>query len=211
MKKLLFITVLFLGMINLKAQDMHFGARVAVSFTNLRAVALKSDANDFVAEQNKAFKSLTNFELGAFAEFMLSDQIAIAPELNYAGAGSDLSGHDGDGDYTGNVSLTYIQIPVMIKYYVNENISINAGPQIGFLGSATAFFEQGDYSKTYDMKDEYNSTDLGLNIGGSYKMENGLFFDLRYYLGMSGLQKNAEYSNLKNTGLKFGVGYYFNN
>jgi len=194
-----------------KAQEAQFGARVAVSFTNLRAVAVDSDADDYVSKINNRSKSKTNFEIGAFAEFMLNDQIAIAPEFNYAGAGNYAEGKDMDGKWTYTSSLSYIQIPVMIKYYFNENISINAGPQLGFLLSATDLYEQGTYSDSDLVKDDLNSTDFGLNIGGSYKMENGLFFDLRYYMGLSGTRKNAKYIDYKNTGLKFGVGYYFNN
>ena len=206
MKKLLFMTVLFLGMMNLKAQDMHFGIKAAYSST-------KFDG-DFDSGDKSAGK--TNFELGGVAEFILNDQIAIAPELNYVGAG-DVVKHERYGNkYAYTFSLTYIQIPVMLKYYVNENISLNAGPQIGFLMSAAiteeVTKENGDIkTNTHDNKEYMNSTDFGLNIGGSYKMENGLFFDLRYYIGMSNIIKTDSNSFvLKNKGFKLGIGYYFN-
>ncbi len=214
MKKHLFIAVLFLGMISLKAQEMHFGARVALSSTKIKYIDVDGE-NDWVNDNNNESKGKFNFEIGAFAEYMFNDQIAIAPEINYAGAGNRWEGKDMDGYWTQTYSLSYFQIPVMLKYYINENISINAGPQLSFLTSATDSSVQGDYSDTDDLilEKEINTNDFGLNIGGSYKMESGLFFDIRYYIGLSGLEPdpdNAKYYNFKNSGIKFGVGYYFN-
>ena len=214
MKKTLFIAVLFLGMISLKAQEMHFGARGALSITKIKFIDVDGDS-DWEDEYNNHSKGKMNFEIGVFGEYMFNDQFAIAPELNYAGAGDRWEGKNGDGPWTRTYSLTYLQVPVMLKYYINENISINAGPQLSFLMSAKEDYEQGDFSRTIDLIEdkEIKTSDFGLNIGGSYKMESGLFFDIRYYMGLSGLEPDpddAKYHDLKNRGIKFGVGYYFN-
>ena len=214
MKKTLFIAVLFLGMISLKAQEMHFGARVALSSTKIKFIDVDGNS-DWEDENNNESKGKFNLEIGVFGEYMFNDQFAIAPEINYAGAGDRWEGKDMDGYWTGTYSLSYLQIPVMLKYYINENISINAGPQLSFLMSAKGVFIQEDYSDTDDLirEKEIKTNDFGLNIGGSYKMESGLFFDIRYYMGLSGLEydpDSAKYSDFKNSGIKFGVGYYFN-
>ena len=215
MKKTLFTAVLILGIISLKAQEIHFGVRLGGSFTKLKAIALDSDAKDYVFDFNKQTSMKPNIELGAFAEVTLTDQIAVQPEFNFAGAGVTSKESYNNYDLTSTVSLTYIQAPLLFKYYLNDNISINAGPQLGLLMSAKEKTkltgEDVDESDTDDVKKDYKSTDFGFNLGGSYKMENGLFFDFRYYMGLSGVLKdNENWADFKNNGLKFSIGYYFN-
>lgn len=204
MKKLLFITTLFLGIISLKAQESHFGAKLTGSFTNFRATG--DDASNW----NDNTKGKINLEIGLVSEFMLSDQFALAPELNYAGEG-DVYEVFGLKD---TFFTSYLQIPVMAKYYLNDNFSLNFGPQVGFLMSAESEAEltiNGQTSKdSQDLKDHFNSTEFGLNMGAGYKLDNGLFFDFRYSLGLSKLLKNDDPGNLKSSALKFGVGYFFN-
>ena len=208
MKKTLLITILFLGMMNLQAQDIHFGARAAGSFTTFTA------SGDDVSDYNDISKGKTNFELGLVAEFMVSDNFAIAPELNYATSGDVLEDKDGDFKLNSTISTSYIQLPIMFKYYVNENISLNFGTQIGFLSSAqntTKVTYNGETNTDVnDIKDNFNSNESGINFGASYKMENGLFFDFRYFIGTSELLTGTNDSNLKSSALKFGIGYYFN-
>ncbi len=208
MKKTLLITALFLGMMSLKAQEAHFGIRAAGSFTKYKASGNgASGYNDFS-------KGKMNFEIGAVGEFLLNDQFAIAPELNYAGSGDKLELIDGDLKDVKILSTAYIQIPVMVKYYLNDNLSLNFGPQIGMLMSAQGTSKitiDGDTETvTENIKNEYNSNEFGFNLGGSFKMDNGLFIDVRYFMGMSNLDKYSHDSSLKSSGIKFGVGYYFN-
>lgn len=208
MKKTLLFTILFLGMMTLQAQDIHFGARAAGNFTNFTASG--DDASDF----NDISKGKTNFELGFFAEFMVSDNFAIAPELNYATSGNVWEDKDGDFKFKSTISTSYIQLPIMFKYYVNENISLNFGTQIGFLSSAQSTTEVTYNGETEtdvnDVKENFNSNESGINLGGSYKMENGLFFDFRYFIGTSELLTGTTDSNIKSSAIKFGVGYFFN-
>ncbi len=57
----------------------------------------------------------------------------------------------------------YINLPVLAKYYIFEDFSIEAGPQIGFLLNAEHEVE-GDYDSSRDMKEDmkkdFKSTDL---------------------------------------------------
>ena len=208
MKKLLLFSLLFLGMINLKAQETHFGAKLAGSFSTIKA------SGDIASFWNDNSKGKLNFELGLVGELMLTEQFALATEFNYAESG-DVANVTIEG-FKSEVKLltSYIQVPVMARYYVNENINLNFGPQIGFLLSArdeTKITLNGQTeTDSDDLKDDVNSTELGLIIGGGYKFNNGLFLDIRYNLGLSELFKEGEDGNFKSRALKFGIGYYFN-
>jgi hypothetical protein len=102
--------------------------------------------------------------------------------------------------------IDYLSIPVMAKYYVAEGFSLELGPQIGFLLSSKMKVDD----ESEDFKDETESMDFGLGLGAGYKMENGLFLDARYVLGMSNVAKDMEADEtIKNNVLQFSVGYKF--
>ena len=69
----------------------------------------------------------TAFHLGIFGQLMLSDNYTLQPELIYSGQGSNLK----DSDYS--FSLRYLNIPVIGKFYVTDQVNFQIGPQIGFL------------------------------------------------------------------------------
>lgn len=73
-----------------------------------------------------------SFMLGVYTEVKLSDQFFLGPELIYSvdGGQASLSG------ITIKDNFSYLSIPLMFKYYTNDNFNIHAGPQLGFLLSA---------------------------------------------------------------------------
>ena len=143
------------------------------------------------------------------AEIMVSDMFAVQPELLYSSQGSDYDESDEGFDVSGTVKVDYLNIPVMAKYYVVEGFSIEAGPQIGFLLSATDEYD----NEEDDIKEFLKGTDFGVNLGVGYKLENGLNFGARYNLGLSDNldvddfeTDGAEY---KNSVIQISVGYFF--
>ena len=57
------------------------------------------------------------------AEIPIANRFSFQPELLYSGQGS-------------SVNLNYLNIPLMAKYNLTKEFSLEAGPQIGFLLSA---------------------------------------------------------------------------
>ena len=90
----------------------------------------------------------------------------------------------------------------MAKYYVAKGLSIEAGPQIGYLFSAK--------NESVDVKDSFKKIDFGANVGLGYKLENGLNFGVRYNLGLSNINNVSGSSDkYKNGVLQASVGYFF--
>ncbi|WP_304038414.1 outer membrane beta-barrel protein [Mesonia mobilis] len=69
----------------------------------------------------------TSFYLGAVAEFGLSESFALQPELVYSMQGAD------------ELDLSYINIPVLAKYYLVEGLAVEVGPQFGFVVDDVVF------------------------------------------------------------------------
>lgn len=100
----------------------------------------------------------------------------------------------------------------MGKYYVTEGLSLQAGPQIGFLLSAKGKTEASamglSIEEEEDVKDEFKGLDFGLNFGAGYELENGLGFDVRYNLGLSNISDYDD-ANGGNGVFQITVGYAF--
>ena len=133
MKKVLlfFVTTIF-GFALVNAQ-VTFGAKAGVNFS------------DITGEKVDSFEGLTSFHVGAVAEIQISEKFSVQPELIYSMQGSDYSEDFEGDDFEGSVKVNYLNIPLMAKYYVADGFSLEAGPQIGLLVSATDEYEDAVY------------------------------------------------------------------
>ena len=186
------------GVASINAQ-IKFGAKAGVNFS------------DITGEKVDSFEGRTSFHFGAVAEIEISEKFSFQPELIYSSQGSEYS-EDFEGEkFEGTVKVDYLNIPLMGKYYIMEGLSIEAGPQIGFLLSAKDDYDGGED----DIKDLLKSTDFGVNFGLGYTLDNGLFFSARYNLGLTdnldvdGGEFEAEGAEYKNSVVQLSVGYFF--
>ncbi|WP_111308321.1 porin family protein [Confluentibacter sediminis] len=186
MKKILLLAVVtVLGFTNVNAQKIKFGAKGGLNFASVSGDNV--EGTDIV----------TSFNFGVLSEIIISKKFSFQPELMYSGQGF------GSNENTIPLTaLSYLNIPLMGKYYLTKGLSVEAGPQIGFLLSAKN-------NKT-DVKDSFNTFDFGVNFGLGYKLNNGLNFGARYNLGLTDINKldNSSSKN-KNGVFQLSVGYFF--
>lgn len=196
MKKTI-LTIMALGAFSFAAQaqtpDLKLGAKAGVNFANL------TDAD-----------MITSFHVGAVAEIFINDKFSVQPELLYSAQGA--SNKEQGIEFERN--LDYINIPIMAKYYLMDGLSVQAGPQVGFLVKAESKISGGGESITVDSKDNFQSVDFGLNLGAGYELPMGVFFDARYNLGLSKVNKKSEgemieTKDIKNGVMQVSVGYKF--
>jgi opacity protein-like surface antigen len=178
MKKVLFAAVAVLAFGVSNAQEIKFGAKAGLNMSNFTGDA-ETDAK-------------IGFFVGGFAEIGISDKFAVQPELLFSvlGAKDDVANYDSN----------YLLLPVMAKYYATEKLSLEAGPQVGFLMSAKYDGE--------DIKDFYKSTDFALNLGAGYDVTENINVGLRYSLGLSNVS-DVDGADVKTSNISLGVGYKF--
>ncbi|WP_136668744.1 porin family protein [Flavobacterium sp. H122] len=196
MKKLLLTAaaVFTFGFAN--AQETKFGVKAGLNLGNL-----SGDIEDAFVDSD--MKMRPSFHVGGFAEIKLNDKFAIQPELLYSVEGGK---QDVDGESEKLIwDLHYINLPVMAKFYATEKLSIEAGPQIGFLTKAEATF---DGETVVDFKDDSKSTAISLNLGAGYNFTDNLFGSLRYSIGMSNIVDENDFDSKSNV-LALSVGYKF--
>lgn len=206
MKNLLLsiITLVFVVHTNAQEGNIQIGAKAGLNLATLTG-------------DLEGAKTRTSFHLGGMAEIPVTDKLSVQPELLFSSQGAK----DGDASLVFN----YLNVPIMGKYYVTNELSLEAGPQIGYLLSANLKFETADFgdplpnttsqrnaaqaTETEDVKNDVKSLDFGLNIGLGYKMDNGLNFGARYNLGLADAN-NIEDStgSFMNGVFQISVGYF---
>jgi len=202
MKKLFFAVVITVfTMTSVNAQQ--FGVKAGLNIASLSMSG--SDSNSSL---EKYATQRLGLNIGVFAEFEITDEFSFQPELVYSMQGKKYV--NGDDEF--NLNFDYLNLPLMGKYYVTDEINIQLGPQIGFLMNAEEETVSGGNSDSRDVKKDLNNIDFGLNFGAGYKMDNGFFFDARYNLGLSDLADDRDSNDngrTKNGVINFSIGYIF--
>jgi hypothetical protein len=171
----------------------------AVLAQNHPNLGIKGGLNFYNLDGSGKSDLKTGLHLGLLSHIHLTDQFAFQPELMYSSQGTK-SGESGN-----SLNLDYINIPLLFQYMFDNGFRVQAGPQVGFLVSAKA--KSGNTS--VDVKDQYNSVDLGLSLGGSYVFtETGFGIDARYNHGLSNIY-DSNSLDATNRGFQLGVFYLF--
>ncbi|MDR1347524.1 MAG: PorT family protein [Prevotellaceae bacterium] len=186
MKKILLIMMVAMLCAATANAQIKFGAKAGVNLSTL------TDADD--AELK------FGFHVGGFAEFTLSDRIALQPELLYSTQGADAEGDN-------SLSLGYINVPVLLKVNIVEGLSAEVGPQVGFLLSSKA--KSGVVSVS--IKDYTKSLDVSAVIGLSYTFAEKFVVSARYGLGFTTVYKQELVNDAKpkNSVMQVSFGYKF--
>ena len=158
---------------------------------------------DYGPATDANFKSQMGFDGGVGAELHLTKHFSIQPEINYSmqGLKAEQSG------YQTLIKMNYITVPVLAKLQPVEGFSAFAGPQVGFLTSATA--KSGDEPKQ-QAKSELKALDYFGVFGLEYRFPIGVVIGARYQWGFRNVIDIAGTDvELKNNALTFRVGYSF--
>lgn len=173
--------ITLIGKVN--GQDVKVGVKLGMNVSS----TLESQVNSLDPK--------TGFVLGVTSEFSLTEKISLQPELLFSQQGA----RESDG-FT--LDLNYITLPVMVKYYIADGFSVEAGPQFSFLVKDEIL----NGSQVTDVTAK--SFDLMANLGLGYRFKNGLFFQTRYNLGLIDVDI-SENLNIKNGVFQMSLGYQF--
>lgn len=212
MKNLIVFTGVFLiALASVNAQSdskmVQLGAKGGVNFSKLSG----ADFDDV--------DSRTSFNAGLVAEIPISERISFQPEVFYSGQGFDILERDQDNvfDTDDNIEyqLDYIQVPLLLKVYLVQGLSVEAGPQFGFKIHEEIDSEPnsdgGDFE--IDEDDSYvKDFDTSLALGTSYKFDNGFFLSARYTMGLTSIfEEDTLFEDVdgKNEVWQFGIGFMF--
>lgn len=171
---------------------------------------------------------MLNYQAGLFMEYRFNDKFSIAPEVVFASQGSkhDVTFIDKnpEGPYASlyglferptTFQMNYINVPVMLKYYVIPSLSIDFGPQIGFNVYSKATYGEDKHGlkqkETVSQKEMTKSVDFGLGLGMTYNITENTFVQGRYTLGLTNAFENKEPHGIKkkNGNAQIAIGFRF--
>lgn len=211
MKIVYFVVILFTNLSFVQAQDIKFGLKGGLNFSNISISGGSSVTNPDTTTR-------TSFHVGGLVEVKLADKFALQPEFQYSSLGYKfaMSGFEQGISYTGDVvdKIDYLSVPVIFKYFPTDEFSLDFGPQVAYMVSHKADIKinvlGNSSTQTVDLSDESNKVEFGLNFGATYKFKNNLFLSGRYNLGLSNIQSSSsDDEKIKNRNFQLSIGYFF--
>ena len=154
-----------------------------------------------------------NYQGGVFFEYVVANHFAIAPEVVFAAQGGKFDFEMFGNKHTYTEHINYINVPVMLKYYVTPSLSIDFGPQIGFniYSKCTDELDDGTHKQktVIPQKEATKSVDFGVGLGLTYNIAKDVFVQGRYTMGMTNVFKTGDYKEAKNGNAQIAIAYRF--
>jgi len=208
----------------------------------LNIASLKGDYGSNVNGKQKL-----GFHAGVTAEYPFANpKLALVGELLFSTQGriideSFLVSNNGIYSYQesrNTLTTANINVPIMLRYYVLERLSIQGGPQFGFAVKAEEKIETsntldpsqnetrtvdvlkgGSYQENgvnYPYEKTIKPFDMGINLGATYDVSDAFFIQLHYYFGLTDIDSRPaqtflinQKNDFKNTVFQVSLGYKF--
>ena len=189
-----FIVLLLLAGNLVSAQNLSFGPMAGLSVSGLSG---KEDT-----------RSKTGLVAGGFFNYSSKKWFGVGVQILYNQLGAKLSASNDA------INLNYLQVPVLLTYYLSGNNSVGsfrpklfAGPHMNFLLNA-----KNNAGNDLNSKGVYKNSDFGVTLGGgfNYALANRIWlnFDVRYGIGLTDA-KQAPDVDVSNRALGVNVGVSF--
>ena len=142
----------------------------------------------------------TGFYVGLAADIAATQKLHIQPELTYGAAGD----------------LSFIYLPIMLKYYASDKFFLQAGPQLSFSSNLNDIKNaiqdiQGVVGGNGNVDDVLKSTAIELGVGLGFDVTENLALQGRYAFALTDRYDGplGGSLNVRNATLQIGVLYFF--
>ena len=210
-KYTLILCTLFLGATCIaQTQKVKLGVKAGLNIASLTFDESELDSS-----------SKTGFTAGIMVEIPMAKNFSLQPEVLFSQQGTKSSFSDPDvanSNFKSTIELNYLNIPVMLKYYVIKGLSIQVGPQIGILLKANNKYQDNflgyENHESFNLKDYSTGIDTSVNFGLGYQFKDKFYADARYNISYSNVFKEGDVNHfinndMKNRVFQISVGYFF--
>ena len=177
-------------------EELSFGIKAGINYSNVYS----ESGDGYVADGKVGFAG------GVFVSIPLNELIGVQPELLYSQKGFKTEGTFFDGQITSS----YLDLPIHLQIKPTENISILAGPQFSYLLSTK--YELNGFSAIdeEDLDDNNNKATVGISAGVDFELQNFLI-SARGSWDLNKVNKDNSTSdiNYKNQLFQITLGYKF--
>jgi len=194
MKKLLTFAFAVLFITGIASAQVSFGLKAGLNVFTIKG-------EDYDDEEQKSKMGLA---IGGLVNIPVNETFSVAPELVYSQEGTQWKGDD----YTELESWSFLNIPILAQYNHPSGFIAHTGPQVGLLLAAKEIWKEDGNKETYDIKDEFKSTNFSWVFGAGYKLKQGFGVAARYTLGLSNMVGDGDAKATSN-GFNIGAFYMF--
>lgn len=175
------------------AQQLHYGLKANLDVFKLDGEGIKDNYT-------------LGADLGVYLSYDFNKKWGLQPELVFSQVGAK-RGDDFSARYIHNsnttdpnksIKLSYISLPVLLRYNVNKLFTINAGPQYSYLLYAN------ENLLTYN-RNAFKRNDLGVAAGGTFTFDI-LHVYARYVWGLSNVNDIDDRYQWKTQQAQIGIG-----
>ncbi len=156
-------------------------------------------SNFSIGDVQRGFTSLIRPHLGAYYGLEVTEKLTVEPGMFFSGKGITTTSNFTNKEF--KESLSYLDIPVLVRYAVNEYFNVFAGPQAGFLIART--YTEGSVKLTDTAP--VGGYEIGGIFGVAYKWTSGINLQASYDFGI--IPFKYFQADVNNTVFKLSVGY----
>jgi len=154
-------------------KDIKYGIRAGYNISNL----------DFDPDATFDNQHRNGFAFGGFAEIPFSEKLFLFTELQWSAEGGKAT----------DIRADYLNLPVMLRYAISENLTFGLGPQASL--------------KTWKNRDGFKTFTFSGVAGLEYMISVDIFLDLRYSYGLTNILDDiAAPFEAKNNNIQIGIG-----
>ena len=159
-----FVFLLLCGFLAISSNSQNFGGGI------IAGISTSQVSGDQLGGFNKA-----GFLVGAFTNKSISPLLSIQMEMTFIQKGSNNPKMNENS--ISDINLSYVEIPLLLKYHQSNTIAIEGGFETAFLISSSDNDIYGKISTTNTR--EFNTTDIGIFIGLDYSISPRLILNGR--------------------------------
>jgi len=159
-----FAILLFCGFLSTSIHAQNFGGGLILGLSTSQV------SGDHLGGFNKA-----GLLVGGFIDLQLNKTLKGQMEMTFIQKGSN-NPNMNENSYS-DISLSYVEIPLLLKYQQSSTIAIEGGIETAFLISASDNDIYGQISA--NSTKEFNTTDISIFIGMDYSINPRLILNSR--------------------------------
>jgi outer membrane protein with beta-barrel domain len=168
-------------------------------------------------------KTFANFNLGFYFDIRLKNSwmihtgVLVKSNMGAEGLATySINDPALDSSFQGGSitrKLNYFNVPIALKYlFPTSRIFLEAGPMIGLLYKAYDQFNNtvngSELTYKVNIRDNLHALDAGLLVGAGWRLMkgNGINFAVRYYFGLTNIEKVGNLGIVRNQSLYINIG-----
>lgn len=160
---------------------------ISVSAQAQLKIGVKGGANYSQVKETKElsfidWEALTSYNIGGFAELEMNERLSFRVEALYSFEGGELRNAGNDS----KIEVNYLNLPILMRLNLIYGIFIDAGIEPGVIV---------DGKNAAVDKD----TEVGVLLGGGFRLGERLVFNLRYIQGLSNVYNISAMDEVGNT------------